>query len=159
MKLTSKTIKSAAVLLIFLLTSAHLWARSVSGPEGGVVITNMATATYEDETGATYESVSPIVTVTVSIVAGVVVTPDETAPSDTVAPNERVTRVFRVCNTGNTSDTFTLTNSSVTLPATIAGLHLTSTAMARSPTATRRSISTSQPRRVWLRVRALECWR
>jgi uncharacterized repeat protein (TIGR01451 family) len=122
-KLTSKTIKSAAILVIFLLSSAHLWARSVGGSEGGVVITNRATATYEDESGSTYEADSPLVTVTVSIVAGVVVPPDETTPSDTVAPNEQVTRVFRVCNTGNTTDTFTLTDSSVSMPATIAGLY------------------------------------
>ena len=56
-------------------------------------------------------------------VATLAVTPDETAPSDTVAPRERVTRLFRVCNTGNNTDTFTLTRFDLTAPATLNALY------------------------------------
>ena len=60
----------------------------------GVSISNRAEATYTDADGTGFATVSPTVTVTVLTVAAVTVTPDETEPSATVAPNERVTRVF-----------------------------------------------------------------
>ena len=52
-----------------------------------------------------------------------VVTPDETEPSAAVSANERVTRLFRVCNTGNTPDLYTITRAEVSAPATISALY------------------------------------
>jgi len=104
--------------------SMPLWARAFEGRTGGnVAISNQAAATYNDEAGSTYTTVSPIVTVTVMAVAGVTVTPDETTPSETVAPREQITRVFRVCNTGNTTETYTLTQSNISAPATFEALY------------------------------------
>ncbi|PYS43756.1 MAG: hypothetical protein DMF71_06165, partial [Acidobacteria bacterium] len=85
--------------------SVDLWARAAdSGTNAGTVISNRAEASYTDDTGENYTTVSPTVTFTVSLVATLVVTPDETSPSDTTAPHERITRLFRVCNTGNNAD-------------------------------------------------------
>ena len=104
--------------------SANSWARFADGSAaGGTVITNQAQATYRDDSGFTYDAVSQIVTITVLAVASVAVSPDEATPSETVAPHDRVTRLFRICNTGNTADTFTLTNSSITAPATVFALY------------------------------------
>src|SRR6185503_4696801 len=82
-----------------------------------------AHATYSDDTGETFTTVSETVTVTIVAVASITVTPDETTPSDTVGPREQVTRAFRVCNTGNTTDQVTLTQSSITPPAVITALY------------------------------------
>jgi uncharacterized repeat protein (TIGR01451 family) len=99
-------------------------ARVFEDPTGaGTVISNRAEASYHDEAGEIFTTISPTVTVTVLAVATIVATPDETAPSNTVAPRERVTRLFRVCNTGNNADTFTLTRADVTAPATLGSLY------------------------------------
>ena len=114
----------AGLLAVLLALSAVSSARVIDGPtSGGSVITNQATATYADDAGETYSTVSDTVTVTVLAVASIAVGPDETSPSDTIAPRERATRVFRVCNTGNTADAFTLTQTSITAPATINALY------------------------------------
>lgn len=104
--------------------SVQLWARRLESPtSGNTAISNQAEATYNDSEGSSYHTSSPLVTLTVQTVAGVTVTPDETTPSDTVAPREQVTRIFRVCNSGNTSDSFTLSQSSITAPAAIESLY------------------------------------
>src|SRR5437879_2234686 len=99
---TNRNLVVAALLAILLSASTDSWARAFEDPTGaGTVITNRAEASYQDDAGEIFTAVSPTVTVTVLAVAGVVVTPDETVPSDTVTPNEGVTRLFRICNTGN----------------------------------------------------------
>ena len=106
-----------------MLSSAH--ARMADGgSSAGMVISNRAEATYEDGSGASYNAVSETVTITIAAVAGVVVTPDETAPSNTIAPHDQVTRQFRVCNTGNNPDTFTLTALEVTAPVSVSAIYL-----------------------------------
>ncbi|MET0645465.1 MAG: SdrD B-like domain-containing protein [Pyrinomonadaceae bacterium] len=89
----------------------------------GVVISNRAEATYTDAEGVGFSTVSPTVTVTVSTVAAVTVTPDETESSANVSPGERVTRLFRVCNTGNTPDFYTIAAAEATAPAALVSLH------------------------------------
>jgi len=93
------------------------------GVEAGVVISNRAEATYADEAGEEFLTVSPTISVTVSTVAAVTVAPDETEPSASVGPNERVTRLFRVCNTGNTPDFYTIPSAEVSAPAALVSLH------------------------------------
>src|SRR5882672_11737266 len=121
----TKRIAMAAISLAVLLAmTTDLWARAFEDPTGGgTVISNRAEASYQDDTGESFTTVSPTVTVTVLAVAALVVTPDETVPSDTVAPREQVTRLFRLCNTGNHPDTFTLTRAAVTAPATLNALY------------------------------------
>ncbi|HVS82195.1 MAG TPA: hypothetical protein VHE60_10715 [Pyrinomonadaceae bacterium] len=121
----SKRIAIAAIsLAVLLATSADLWARAFEDPTGGgTIISNRAEGSYQDDTGESFTIVSPTVTVTVLAVATLAVAPDETVPSDTVAPREQVTRLFRVCNTGNNADTFTLTRAAVTAPATLNALY------------------------------------
>jgi uncharacterized repeat protein (TIGR01451 family) len=114
-------------MAVLLGASVDLWARGLEGStDAGTVITNRAEATYQDATGESFSTVSPTVTVTILAVASLVVTPDETVPSDTVVPHERVTRLFRVCNTGNTADTFSLTSFDLTVPATLNALYFDS---------------------------------
>ncbi len=123
MKPRFKTFAVVASLIAILL-GATADARVFDGSTGaGTVISNRAEATYQDEAGESFNTASLTVTITISAVATLAVTPDETAPSDTVAPRERVTRVFRVCNTGNNADTFTPTRFEVTAPATLTSLY------------------------------------
>src|SRR5258705_4830361 len=116
----AKKISTLAKLLAILLTCATIAsARSVDGTtDAGSVISNRAEASYSDEAGGNYTTLSETVTVTVLAVATLIVTPDETASSEIVAPDDQVTRLFRVCNTGNNVDTISLTRSNVTAPAT-----------------------------------------
>jgi uncharacterized repeat protein (TIGR01451 family) len=118
-----KTIAVAASLVLALL-AASAEARVFEDATGaGTIISNRAEATYKDETGEAFTTVSSTVTVSVLAVATLAVTPDETAPSETTAPRERVTRLFRICNTGNNTDSFTLTRFELTAPATLNALH------------------------------------
>ncbi|HWW73796.1 MAG TPA: SdrD B-like domain-containing protein, partial [Pyrinomonadaceae bacterium] len=116
-----------ALALLALLAALSAGGRAAAAPDGeagaGVVISNRAEATYADENGVEFATVSPTVSITVSTVAAVTVTPDETEASATVSPGERVTRLFRVCNTGNTPDFYTIAEASVTQPAALVSLH------------------------------------
>jgi uncharacterized repeat protein (TIGR01451 family) len=112
----------AVVLMIavaLLLGASGAKARAFDGLKAGTVISNRAEATYQSETGETFSTASETVTVTVLAVAALAVTPRDTAPSDTLTPHDQATRVFRVCNTGNTPDTFVVTQLDVTAPAAI----------------------------------------
>src|SRR2546430_6560862 len=114
----------AKLLALLLVMATMLNARALDGStEAGLQISNRAEATYVDVTGATYATVSPTVVVTVLAVATVVVTPDETASSDTVAPHDQVTRLFRVCNAGNNTDTITPSKFDLTAPASLVALY------------------------------------
>jgi uncharacterized repeat protein (TIGR01451 family) len=113
----------AAVLLAALAATGR-GALALDGSAGaGSTISNRAEATYTDPEGTGYATVSTTVTLTVLTVAAVTVTPDETEPSANVSPNERVTRLFRVCNTGNTPDFYTITSAAASTPATLFSLH------------------------------------
>src|SRR5438105_14939523 len=85
-------------LLALLLACATTFARAPEeGPtDAGTVISNRAEASYSDASGATYDTASETVTVTVLHVATVAVTPDETESSDTFAPPDQVTRLLHV---------------------------------------------------------------
>src|SRR5688500_17793488 len=66
----------AGVVALVCGTDSSSWARLVEGTSpGGVIITNQARATYSDDTGETFESVSDTVTLTVTAVASITVTP------------------------------------------------------------------------------------
>jgi trimeric autotransporter adhesin len=93
------------------------------GTEAGAVISNRAEVSYTDAGGNNFTSVSALVAVTVRAVAALSVTPDETEPSATVGPGETVERLFRVCNTGNTSDRYTITAAEADAPAAVLSLH------------------------------------
>src|ERR1051325_362468 len=121
---TNRIRAAAKALAILLALAGIISARATDGTtEAGATITNRAEATYSDNSGAIYNIVSETVTVTVLPVATLAVTPDETAATETVGPREQVTRVFRVCNTGNTPHTFSLTRFQLTAPATLVALY------------------------------------
>ena len=115
------------VLLALLVPAATALARPAAPQtQAETVIVNRAEATYSDDDGRKYGTISPTVTVIVRAVSGVNVTPDETAPSANVAPRETITRLFRVCNTGNTPDSYTITRGEVTAPAKLVNLYFDS---------------------------------
>ena len=114
----------AATLALLLCALSAPEARSVDDPtNGGTIISNRAEATYQNDAGENFTTVSQTVTVTVQTVVSLAVTPDETSPSNTVSPHAQVTRLFRVCNTGNYSDSFTLTRADIPAPATISAFY------------------------------------
>jgi hypothetical protein len=67
-------------------------------------IQNQATATYSDGSGASYSTVSNIVTVTVAKVSGLAITPDGVTDPSVVAGQTGLLFNFVVANTGNFSD-------------------------------------------------------
>lgn len=107
------------MVMALLLSAVSSGARAFDGSDAGTVISNRAEATYQNEAGEKFSTTSETVTVTVLAVAALAVTPHDTAPSNTVAPRDQATRVFRVCNTGNTPDTFSVARVDVTAPAAI----------------------------------------
>ncbi len=115
----SRLLHAVILLAIFGLLSGVLTAKDGSGGSDEAVISNRADATYTDGEGNSFDTVSETVTVTVLRVPGVTVTPDETAPSSAASPNERITRLFQICNTGNSAGTFLAVGGTVTEPAAI----------------------------------------
>ncbi|MDQ1612401.1 MAG: large repetitive protein [Pyrinomonadaceae bacterium] len=114
---------AALLLVLALILAPHAGQAQSQQAAADSVISNRAEAIYADDEGNEFSTVSPTVTVTVRPVAAIVVTPDETAPSATVAPQERITRLFRVCNFGNTPDLYTITRAEVTAPAALSALY------------------------------------
>lgn len=114
-----RTVLCALTVCVF---AANLRAFDDFPAGGGTIITNRADASYEDASGNQYNAVSQAIMVTVARVPAISVTPDETAPSAATAANERVTREFRICNTGNSPDFFLPLDGTVSEPATINGV-------------------------------------
>ncbi len=114
---------AAIFVLICLFFNAAFARFDGDSSPAGLIIKNIALANYEDEAGEKYQSVSPIVTVTVLAVPAITVTPDETASTATVTPNETVTRYFKICNSGNAEDAFLPVQAQISAPATIAAIY------------------------------------
>ena len=117
-----------AALLTVVVCTLTAGARTPDqGAEGstpaGTIISIHAEASYLNEHGELITTVSDTMTVTVGAVSGLTATPDDSAPSSTHTAHERVTKVFRVCNTGNVSDSFLLTRAEITAPASLVALY------------------------------------
>src|SRR6266446_8199948 len=122
----------SAIVIAVLFASfgiSHIRFSGDSTP-AGTIISNRAEATYEGDGGTTYNTVSETVTFTVLQVATLTVTPKETAPSASVAPRERITRIFHICNTGNVANTYTIANADATDPARLDSLYFDNDASA-----------------------------
>src|ERR1700682_3845956 len=101
-----RTLMSAAAiirLLIALAIAGALSTPTVAQTPGGTTISNQASASYSDGTN-TYNTVSNTVTVTVSNVSGLAITPDAGSNPTVVAGQTGVIYNFTVTNTGNFSD-------------------------------------------------------
>jgi hypothetical protein len=90
-------------LLIALAIACALSAQTVAQTPGGTSISNQASATYSDGTNS-YSTVSNTVTVTVSNVSGLAITPDAGSNPTVVAGQTAVLYNFTITNTGNFSD-------------------------------------------------------
>lgn len=90
-------------LLVAALIVLAFFGRAVAQTPGGTVISNQASASYSDGTN-TYETVSNTVTVTVSNVSGITITPDAGSNPTVVAGQTGVLYDFTVSNTGNFTD-------------------------------------------------------
>jgi len=120
--LQTKFGKSLAVLIVTILCTAMASSRTNSSGDAAVsetTITNRAEAMYQDTDGTTYNIASQTITFTVLPVATLTVAPKETTPSATVGPQQRITRVFRICNTGNVPNSYTITGAEVSSPSKI----------------------------------------
>jgi len=101
-----KTFLSTTALLRLLIALAIAGALSIGAlaqTPGGTTISNQASATYSDGTNS-YSTVSNTVTVTVSNVSGLAITPDAGSNPTVVAGQTGVLYNFTVTNTGNFSD-------------------------------------------------------
>jgi hypothetical protein len=90
-------------LLIALAIACALSIPVAAQTPGGTAISNQASATYSDGTNS-YSTVSNTVTVTVSNVSGLAITPDAGANPTVVAGQTGVIYNFTVTNTGNFTD-------------------------------------------------------
>jgi hypothetical protein len=100
---TSQTTSAIARLLIALTVLCAFCAQAFAQTPGGTTISNQASATYSDGTNA-YSTVSNTVTVTVSNVSGLAITPDAGSNPTVVAGQTAVLFNFTVTNTGNFTD-------------------------------------------------------
>lgn len=90
-------------LLLAALVALAFVGRTAAQTPGGTTISNQASATYSDGTNS-YSTVSNTVTVTVSNVSGITITPDAGANPSVVAGQTGVLYDFTVSNTGNFAD-------------------------------------------------------
>ena len=90
-------------LLIALAVVGALWLPAIAQTPGGTAITNQASATYSDGSNS-YSAVSNTVTITVSNVSGLAITPDAGTNPTVVAGQTGVIYNFTLTNTGNFSD-------------------------------------------------------
>ena len=108
-------VRVALALMIAFAISGRVFAQT----PGGTAISNQATATYSDGTNS-YSTVSNTVTVTVSNVSGLTITPDAGSNPTVVAGQTGVIYDFTVTNTGNFADQvrFLASGASVRVNAT-----------------------------------------
>src|SRR5882672_9374093 len=100
---TSQTTSAVARLLIVLTVLCAFCAQAFAQTPGGTTISNQASATYSDGTNS-YSTVSNTVTVIVSNVSGLAITPDAGSNPTIVAGQTGVIYNFTVTNTGNFTD-------------------------------------------------------
>lgn len=101
-----RTLLSASTIARLLTALGIVFALSAQGTAqtpGGTTISNQASATYSDGTNS-YSTVSNTVTVTVSNVSGLAITPDAGSNPTVVAGQTAVLYNFTVTNTGNFTD-------------------------------------------------------
>ena len=101
-KLFTLVARTAALVALACVLCSPAFAQTA----GGTVISNQASATYSDGTNS-YSTISNTVTVTVSLVSGLTITPDAgTSVTDpTVVAGQALSRyAFTVTNTGNFTD-------------------------------------------------------
>jgi hypothetical protein len=91
--------RTAALLAL----ACFLCSPAFAQTPGGTTISNQASATYSDGTNS-YSTISNTVTVTVSLVAGLTITPDAGSNPTVVAGQTGVIYNFTVTNTGNFTD-------------------------------------------------------
>jgi hypothetical protein len=105
MKNPHKFLSTAAIVRVLtaLAIVFALSAQSTAQTPGGTTISNQASATYSDGTNS-YSTVSNTVTVTVSNVSGLAITPDAGSNPTVVAGQTGVLYNFTVTNTGNFTD-------------------------------------------------------
>src|SRR5258707_14925872 len=98
-------VSTAAILRLFiaLAIACALTTSATAQTPGGTAITNQASASYTDGTN-TYNTISNTVTVTVSNVSGLAITPDAASNPTVVAGQTAVLFNFTVTNSGNFSD-------------------------------------------------------
>lgn len=101
--LKNSTRANTVRLLVAALMVLAFFGRAAAQTPGGTVISNQASATYSDGTNS-YSTVSNTVTVTVSNVSGLAITPDAGSNPTVVAGQTGVKFSFTVTNTGNFSD-------------------------------------------------------
>jgi uncharacterized repeat protein (TIGR01451 family) len=111
--------------LVYVLTIAAQAPNPSPGTStpAGTTISVHAEGSYLNEIGERIDTISETMTLTVGAVSGLALTPDETAPSSSHTPQERITKVFRVCNTGNMSDSFKLKSADINAPATLVAFY------------------------------------
>jgi uncharacterized repeat protein (TIGR01451 family) len=122
--INSKRLLSTLVVALLFAATASLVARTTDEPvSAGTVIANRAEATYSDSEGTNFNAVSSTVSVTVLAVATLTVTPKETVASANVGPHERITRLFRICNTGNVTSSYAIIQTELNTPPTLVNLY------------------------------------
>jgi hypothetical protein len=87
----------AALVALFLLPSLAV----AQNTAGGTVISNQASAAYEDDAATPYSTVSNTITVTVANVSGLAITPDGTSIATVVPGQTGVQFPFTITNTSN----------------------------------------------------------
>src|ERR1700687_3048246 len=101
---TNQTITKILLRVIAVVAIASaMFGQTIAQTPGDTVISNQASASYSDGTNS-YTTVSNTVTVTVSKVSGLTITPDAGTNPTVVAGQTGVLYNFTVTNTGNFSD-------------------------------------------------------
>jgi hypothetical protein len=95
--------KTLSRVIAAIAITAALAGQVLAQTPGGTTISNQASATYSDGTNS-YSTVSNTVTVTVSNVSGLAITPDAGSNPSVVAGQTAVVYNFTVTNTGNFTD-------------------------------------------------------
>ena len=92
-----------ALVLVAALTALFLVPTVVNAQNtaGGTVISNQASAAYQDDASTSYSTVSNTVTVTVANVSGLAITPDGASISNVVPGQTGVQFPFTITNTSN----------------------------------------------------------
>lgn len=108
----------AASIALVAGSAAFVSSAHAAAPAAGTNISNVASATYTDSTGASKSVNSNIVTTTVSPVGSITLVANRTA---TANPNALVSLSHTLTNNGNSSDTITLSVANIANAAGVAG--------------------------------------
>lgn len=111
------------ISLAVLLTPIFSSSGQQGGTPAGLILQIQGYGIYKDDAGLEHRTTSEIISLVVQTIALLNVSPNESEPSLQVQRHQEFTRIFQVCNGGNSVEKVVVSRADISAPARLTGLY------------------------------------